>query len=65
LGAVAITIAAQQSALIDLYVATDGASWSSSDSGWKDYLTGSDPCNDVWDYVTCDGSAASSSTRAV
>ncbi len=63
-GVVAVTNAAQRAALVDLYLATDGVNWSSN-SGWKDNLVvNSDPCNDFWVYISCDGTLASSN-RAV
>ncbi len=41
---------------MDLYVATNGSGWSNN-TGWKDYSSGSDPCDDGWAGVTCSGIA--------
>lgn len=58
-GVVAPTAAAQRAALVDLYLATNGSGWSTN-TGWVDYGSGSDPCDDSWAGVTCSGSAGSS-----
>jgi hypothetical protein len=47
------TVAAQRAALVDLYIATNGDSWTSGRTGWQDHATGSDPCDDAWIGVTC------------
>jgi hypothetical protein len=55
-GAVADTTVAQRAALVDLYSATNGDSWICCNTGWQDYATTSDPCEDAWDGVACAGS---------
>lgn len=57
--AVAVTAAAQRAVLVDLYVATNGSGWSLN-TGWVDYGSGSDPCDDSWTGVTCSGTVGSS-----
>ncbi len=57
-GVVAPTAAAQRAALVELYIATNGSTWSSGgNTGWLNHGTGSDPCDDSWRGVTCSGSA--------
>jgi hypothetical protein len=58
-GAAATVVPAQRAALVDLYVATNGAGWTVN-TGWRDYATGSDPCENSWAGVSCSGSAGSS-----
>jgi hypothetical protein len=58
-GVVAPTAAAQRAALVELYIATSGSTWSSGKTGWQDYATGSDPCDNSWSGVTCSGSSGS------
>jgi hypothetical protein len=54
-GAVAPAAPEQRAALVDLYIATSGSSWSSGRSGWRNHAAGSDPCDDKWSAVTCSG----------
>ncbi len=58
-GVVAPTAAAQRAALVELYIATRGSTWSSGETGWQDHTTGSDPCDNNWSGVTCSGSSGS------
>ena len=45
---------AQRQTLVDLYLATSGASWAVQD-GWVSYAVSSnDPCTDSWHGVSCD-----------
>jgi hypothetical protein len=55
-GAVAPTAPDQRSALVELYIATNGTV---GDSGWQNHSTGSDPCDDSWRGVNCSGSVGS------
>ncbi len=49
----------QRAALVDLYIATNGGTWTTN-TGWKDYVSGSDPCDTYWTGVyPCDGSSGS------
>jgi hypothetical protein len=54
-GVVAPTAPDQRAALVDLYIATKGGTWTYK-TGWKDYASGSDPCDNSWNGVVCDGS---------
>jgi hypothetical protein len=58
MGVVAPTAADQRDALVDLYIATNGNSWGQN-AGWRDYASGSDPCDNTWNQVSCDGSSGS------
>jgi hypothetical protein len=59
-GVVAPTAAAQRAALVELYIATNGSTWSSGgNSGWQNHSTGSDPCDNSWSGVSCSGSVGS------
>jgi hypothetical protein len=53
-GVGAPTAANQRAALVELYVTTGGNSWSDK-SGWQNYASGSDPCDDNWSGVLCAG----------
>jgi hypothetical protein len=53
-GAVAPTAAAQRAALVELYIATNGNTWSDN-NGWRNHTTGSDPCDNTWSGLTCLG----------
>ena len=57
MGVVAPTAADQpeRAALVELYIATNGSSWTTK-TGWQNYSTGSDPCDDNWNGVLCSGS---------
>jgi hypothetical protein len=57
-GVVAPTAAAQRAVLVDLYIATNGSTWSTK-TGWQDHTTGSDPCDNSWSGVTCSGNSGS------
>jgi hypothetical protein len=57
-GVVAPTAAAQRAALVDLYMATSGSTWSIN-TGWANHATGSDPCDNGWSGVECSGSSGS------
>jgi hypothetical protein len=57
-GVVAPTAAAQRAALVDLYIATAGSTWSDK-IGWANHATGSDPCDNSWSGVACSGSSGS------
>jgi hypothetical protein len=57
-GVVAPTAAAQRAALVELYIATNGSTWSDK-TGWQNHATGSDPCDNGWSGVTCSGSSGS------
>jgi hypothetical protein len=57
-GVVAPTAADQRAALVELYIATNGSGWSGV-TGWQNYGTGSDPCDNSWAGVTCSGSSGS------
>ncbi len=59
LGAVAPTSPAQRAALVELYIATNGSTWSSGKTGWQNHATGSDPCDSGWSGVSCSGSTGS------
>jgi hypothetical protein len=59
-GVVAPTAAAQRAALVDLYVSTNGSTWSTK-TGWQNYSTGSDPCDNAWPGVSCSGSGGTAS----
>ncbi len=52
------TAPGQRAALVDLYIATNGSTWGAN-TGWQDYSSGSDPCDNSWFRVTCDGSSGS------
>ncbi len=58
-GAAASTDPDQRAALVELYIATNGDEWSDK-NGWQDHATGSDPCDNAWFGVECDGSRGSS-----
>ncbi len=58
-GAAASTDPDQRATLVDLYIATNGSGWSDK-KGWEDHATGSDPCDDSWSGVTCNGQHGSS-----
>ena len=45
-------ISSERSALVDLYAATSGASWSHN-TGWVDSSGGSDPCVNAWYGIVC------------
>ncbi len=62
-GVVAPTAAAQRAALVDLYMATSGSTWSIN-TGWKDHTTASDPCDNGWYGVICSGSVGSANRGA-
>jgi hypothetical protein len=52
----------ERSALLDVYAATGGVSWTGSVSGWSTgSVDGVDPCAPAWAGVTC----AVSPTRVV
>ncbi len=55
-GAVAPTAAAQRAALVELYIATNGSTWSDR-TGWQNHTVGSDPCDNSWSGVSCDASS--------
>jgi hypothetical protein len=57
-GVVAPTAPDQRAALVELYIATNGSTWSDK-TGWQNYSTGSDPCDNRWSGVTCSGSSGS------
>ncbi len=57
-GVVAVTAPDQRAALVELYIATGGSTWSTK-TGWQNHTTGSDPCDNGWAGVTCSGSSAS------
>jgi hypothetical protein len=57
-GVVASTAPDQRAALVELYIATNGSTWSDK-AGWQNYSIGSDPCDDSWSGVTCSGSGGS------
>jgi hypothetical protein len=57
-GVVAPTAPAQRAALVQLYIATNGSTWSDR-AGWQNYATGSDPCDNSWSGVGCSGSSGS------
>ena len=59
LGAMAGTAADQRAALVHLYTATSGTAWTVGSGGWQDHAVGSDPCDDGWDGVACDGISGS------
>jgi hypothetical protein len=44
----------QRAALVDLYIATNGNTWIDK-TGWRDHVSGSDPCDDAWFGVECEG----------
>jgi hypothetical protein len=44
---------------VELYVATNGSGWSAGKTGWQNYSTGSDPCDNSWSGVACLGSSGS------
>ncbi len=48
----ATTIAAQRAALVELYLSTNGSSWTDR-AGWQNHGSGSDPCDDSWSGVLC------------
>lgn len=57
---VAPTSAGQRAALVDLFVSS-GTPWSEpNDYGWRDYSSGSDPCDELWDGVECSGGVGDS-----
>jgi hypothetical protein len=58
-GAVASTAPEQRAALVELYIATNGSTWSTK-TGWENHDTGSDPCDDHWSGVKCSDSDGSS-----
>ncbi len=45
--------ALERSALVDLFVSTNGSTAWSNPTGWRDYSTGSDPCANSWTGVQC------------
>jgi hypothetical protein len=57
-GVVAPTAPDQRAALVELFIATNGSTWTSK-TGWQDYATGSDPCDNSWSGVGCSGSSGS------
>jgi hypothetical protein len=60
-GVVAPTTPDQRAALVELYIATNGSTWSRDKTGWQNHSTGSDPCDNSWSGVTCTGSSGSGS----
>jgi hypothetical protein len=58
-GVVAPTAPGQRAALVELYIATNGSTWSTGKTGWQNHATGSDPCDNSWSGVTCSGSSGS------
>jgi hypothetical protein len=58
MGVVAPTSPDQRAALVELYIATNGSTWSTK-TGWQNYSTGSDPCDNSWVGVACSGSSGS------
>ncbi len=58
MGVVAPTAPDQRAALVDLYIATNGSTWKYN-TGWSDYASGSDPCDNTWVGVGCSGSSGS------
>jgi hypothetical protein len=58
-GVVAPTDPDQRAALVELYIATNGSTWSNGKAGWQNHATGSDPCDNSWSGVTCSGSSGS------
>jgi hypothetical protein len=63
-GVVAPTAPDQRAALVDLYIATNGSTWSIN-TGWRDYAAGSDPCDDAWNGMDCSGSSGSPSRNVL
>ncbi len=63
LTAVAPTAPDQLAALVELYIATKGSTWTNR-TGWQNYSTGSDPCDDGWSGLTCSG-VGGSANRSV
>ncbi len=57
-GAVAPVSPNQRAALVELYIATNGSGWTDR-TGWQNYSSGSDPCDDSWSGLVCDGSGRS------
>jgi hypothetical protein len=57
-GVVAPTAPDQRAALVELYIATNGSSWSDR-GGWLNHANGSDPCDNLWSGLVCTGGAGS------
>jgi hypothetical protein len=57
-GVEAATVADQRAALVELYTTMNGDAWNSN-SGWRDYGGGSDPCENAWVGVACSGTTGS------
>jgi hypothetical protein len=51
---VAPTAPVQRAALVELYIATDGTAWTNR-TGWQNHASGSDPCDNGWAAIVCDG----------
>ncbi len=64
MGVVAPTAPDQRAALVDLYIATNGSAWGAN-TGWRDYASGSDPCDNRWIGMDCDGSTGSPTRNVV
>jgi hypothetical protein len=58
-GAAASTDPDQRAALVELYITTNGSGWSDK-KGWEGHATGSDPCDNAWSGVTCNGQPGAS-----
>jgi hypothetical protein len=44
-----------RNALVELYLATAGPSWSPAVTGWPQYAVSGDPCTSAWTGVGCVG----------
>jgi hypothetical protein len=65
-GAAAPTAPDQRAALVELYISTNGSTWSSTGrTGWLNHATGSDPCDNSWAGVSCSGSSPGMVNRNV
>jgi hypothetical protein len=63
-GVVAPTAPDQRAALVELYIATNGSTWSYK-TGWQNHTTGSDPCDNSWSGVVCSGISGSGNRNVV
>jgi hypothetical protein len=60
-GVEAPTAPSQRAALVQMYIATtNGSAWSNR-TGWENHGSGSDPCDNSWAGITCDGSSGAMS----